>query len=194
MKPWIKRSSSLGLILLLSACALSPKPDIDSDLRTKPKVELPADYAAALELVKQKRYGSAEPSLKAYAARNPRQSSPWVNLALIYRATDRDDLAQQAIEKALSINPKQAAAMNLQGVYAREAGDFDAARSYYLNAIQADPQYPNAYLNLAILTDLYQHNPRAALAYYEQYASLIGEDALEQHVKSWIADARRQAK
>lgn len=196
MKRWIKRTGTIGLLILLSACAGLPKPevDIDDSLRVKPKIELPADYAAALDLIKRKRYGPAEGALKEYAARNPLKSSPHVNLALVYRATQRDELAMQALETALQINPQQAAAMNLQGVYAREAGDFDAAKTAYLNAITADPQYPNAYLNLAILTDLYLHNPRAALAYYEQYASLMGEDQLEQQVKSWIADARRQAK
>lgn len=195
MKPWIKHTLSLVLAASLSACALAPNKDatVADDLSTKAKVELPADYAAALELVAQKQWGPAESALKAYAQRNPRQSSPYVNLALVYRRTDRDELALAALDQALQINPKQAAAFNLRGVYAREAGDFSAARDAYLAAIAADPQYPNAYLNMAILQDMYLHNPNSALRMYEGYAALVGEDNLDQKVKSWIADAKRQA-
>ncbi len=195
MKPWIKHTFCLVVVASLSACALAPKDDgvVEPGLSTKPKVQLPADYAAALDLMKRQNWGPAESALKAYAARNPRQSSPHVNLALLYRQTQRDEQAMAALDKALEINPKQAAAYNLKGVYAREAGDFAAARDAYLAAITADPQYPNAYLNLAILQDLYLHQTKAALRMYEGYAALVGEDNLDQTVKSWIADARRQA-
>ena len=196
MKPWIKHSCSLLLLASLSACSLLPKSDpaVEPGLSTKPKVQLPADYAAALDLMKAKRWGAAESAIKAYAARNPKKSSPYVNLALLYRRTDRHDLAKQALDKALQINPKQAAAFNLRGVYAREAGDFQAAQQAYQAAIAADPQYPNAYLNMGILLDLYLHNPKAALRMYEGYAALVGEEELDQQVKSWIADAKRQAR
>lgn len=195
MKPWIKHTLSLVLVASLSACALAPnkEPAVTDGLSTKPKVQLPDDYAAALELLQQEQWGPAETALKAYAERSPRQSSPYVNLALLYRRSDRDEQALAALDQALEINPKQAAAFNLRGVYAREAGDFEAARDAYLSAIAADPQYPNAYLNMAILQDLYLHNQPSALRMYEGYAALVGEDNLQQKVKSWIADAKRQA-
>lgn len=194
MKPWIKHGLSLGLAAALSACAVIPQgPGTDGDTPAiKPKVELPADYAAALSYLSQERWGPAESALKAYAERNPGQSSPHVNLALLYKRTQRDDLAQAALSKALEINPNQAAAYNLRGVYAREAGDFAAAQQAYEKAIAVDPQYPNAYLNLAILHDLYLHQVGRALPYYERYAAMVGEEALDQTVKSWIADAQRQ--
>lgn len=194
MKPWIKHGLSLGLAAALSACAVIPQgPGTDGDTPAiKPKVELPADYAAALSYLSQERWGPAESALKAYAERNPGQSSPYVNLALLFKRTQRDDLAQAALAKALEINPNQAAAYNLRGVYAREAGDFAAAQQAYEKAIAVDPQYPNAYLNLAILHDLYLHQVRRALPYYERYAAMVGEEALDQTVKSWIADAQRQ--
>lgn len=170
------------------------EPAVEAGLSTKPKVQLPEDYTAALNLMQAERWGPAESALKAYAARKPSQSSPHVNLALLYRKTQRDDLAMASIDKALEINPKQAAAFNLRGVYAREAGDFGAAQQAYLAAIAADPQYPNAYLNMAILQDLYLHNPSSALRMYEGYAALVGDDNVDQTVKSWIADAKRQAR
>ena len=198
MKLWIKRIALVGLVGALSACAIAPtgggSETTGDGLSTKPKVQLPADYAAALALMQQKKWGPAESALKAYAANNPRLSSPYVNLALLYKRTDNDELALAAIAKALEINPKQAAAFNLRGIYAREAGDFTAARSAYETAIAVDPQYPNAYLNLAILQDLYLHNQSAALKTYQRYAALVGEDNLDQDVKSWIADAQRQVK
>ena len=194
MKPWIKHGLSLSLAAALSACAVTPSgPGTEGDTPSiKPKVELPADYAAALAYLRQERWGPAESALKVYAENNPGLSSPQVNLALLYKRTGRDDLAQAALTRALEINPNQAAAYNLRGVYAREAGEFEAAQLAYEKAIEVDPQYPNAYLNLAILHDMYLHQVRRALPYYERYAAMVGEDALDQNVKSWIADAQRQ--
>ncbi len=191
MKPWIKRSLLLVWIGTLSACAISPKADTDVAATTTPT--LPPEYAAALELLEREQWNAAEAALLAYAAKHPRQSSPQVNLAHLYKRSGRDEQAKAALQKALQINPKQAAAHNLQGIYARDAGDFAAAKKAYQTAIAANPRYPYAHLNLAILWDLYLHNPSAALPHYEQYATLIGAEALDQEVKSWIADAQRQA-
>jgi lipoprotein NlpI len=188
LKLWIKHTLVAASIGLLSACALAPTGG-STELE---KPVLPADYAAALKLLENQQWNAAQMALLAYAEKHPRQSSPQVNLALLYRRMGKHDEAKAALAKALEINPKQAAAYNLMGIYARESGDFKAAKAAYGNAISANPAYPNAHLNLAILLDLYELNTQAAMAHYQKYADLIGADALDQDVKSWIADATRQ--
>ncbi len=192
MKPWI-RPAALGLCaVLISACAGLPSPRGSGPAAEKPV--LPEDYARALVLLEREQWVAAEQALLNYAGAHPGMSSPQVNLALVYKRTGRHDEARAALQKALTINPKQAAAHNQLGIYAREAGDFKAARQAYETAIRSNPNYANAHLNLAILLDLYLHQPGAALTHYRHYAELIGEDAMDQTVKSWIADAERQAK
>ncbi len=189
MKPWIKTTLSAVCIAWLAGCAITPGGDADTPPE---KPVLPADYAAALALLKQGKWAPAEQALLRYAELHPRMSSPQVNLALLYLRTGRKDEARRALAKALEINPRQAAAHNQLGILAREDGDFSAARKAYKAAISAQKNYPNAHLNLAILLDLYLHDPKAALPHYQRYAELIGEDQMDQQTKSWIADAQRQ--
>lgn len=191
MKPWTKLIA-IGAVALLGACASLPGGG-GREAPPREAVVLPEDYRQALDLMARGEHRAAEAALRAYAARNPGQSSPLVNLALLYRQTERHDQAREALQQALAVNPQQPAAHNLLGIYAREAGDFESAREAYQAALKADAAYPNAHLNLAILMDLYLHQPAAALRHYKRYEELIGEEALDQEVKSWIADTERQA-
>jgi hypothetical protein len=56
--------------------------------------------------------------------------------------------------------------------------------------VAADPAYVAAHRNLAVLLDLYIDDPGAALAQFEQYKQLSGED---KPVSGWIAEVRRRA-
>lgn len=182
--------------LCLAGCAITQQPAEplgDESDRARPAPELPAEYAAALDLLAREQWAAAESALKAWADKRPEMSSTQVNLALLYRRTNRNDAARAAITKALEINPQQPGALNQQGIFAREDGDFDAAEAAYRKAIAADDRYPNAFLNLAILLDLYRHDVGAAMPYYQRYAQLIGEEQVSQQVASWIADANRRA-
>lgn len=187
MTHWIRTTLALAT-LGLGACATTP----GGGGATQPAA-LPAEYAAALDFLREERWEAAEVALNNYARKNPRRAGPQVNLALLYFETDRRDLAHAAIDKALAINPKQAAALDLRGILQREAGEFDAAAQSYRQAISADKRYPNAHLNLAILLDLYLHEPRRAVRHYRDYADLVGEENLDRTVESWIAEATRRA-
>lgn len=186
MTPWI-RTLALATIWL-GGCASLP----NSSAPTTPTA-LPAEYAAALDFLKNERWEAAEVALRNYAQKNPQRAGPQLNLALLYLRTERGDQARAAIDQALAINPRHPAALNLRGTLEREAGDFTAAAASYRQAISADKSYANAHLNLAILLDLYSHETRRALKHYRDYAQLVGEEQLDRTTQSWIAEAQRRA-
>jgi tetratricopeptide (TPR) repeat protein len=82
-----------------------------------------------------------------------------------------------------------ALAANAQGIAKRKQGKFADADAAYRHAIEADPNYAPAHLNLGILCDLYRGQPQDALPQYEQYVALTGEN---KRVNGWIAELRQR--
>ncbi len=78
---------------------------------------------------------------------------------------------------------------NAQGIAQRKQGKFAEADAAYRHAIEADPNYAPAHLNLGILCDLYRGQPQDALPQYEQYVALTGEN---KRVNGWIAELRQR--
>jgi Flp pilus assembly protein TadD len=75
------------------------------------------------------------------------------------------------------------------GVTLRQEGKFKEARAAYTQALSIDPDYAPAHRNLGVLLDLYQGDAVAALAEFQRYKQLSGED---KPVSVWLADLRRR--
>ena len=75
------------------------------------------------------------------------------------------------------------------GVTQRMRGEFKDAAASYEQAIAADARYAPAWRNLGVLADLYLGDPSRALAAFEQYKALTGED---KPVSGWIAELRQR--
>ena len=73
--------------------------------------------------------------------------------------------ARKVFEQVLRIRPDQPMALNYLGVMARDRGDTEQAIDYYNRAVQADPNTPANYYNLAGI-------------YYQKKAWLAAEDQL----------------
>ena len=54
----------------------------------------------------------------------------------------------------------------------RKLGRFTEADESYQHAVQVDPQYALAWLNLGVLCDLYLQQPERALEAFERYLAL----------------------
>ena len=65
--------------------------------------------------------------------------------------------------------------------------DADAA---YQRAVQIDPQYAIAWLNLGVLCDLYLQQPERALEAYERYLSLAQPP--DAKVNSWVTELKKR--
>jgi tetratricopeptide (TPR) repeat protein len=98
--------------------------------------------------------------------------------------------AQAAFAECANLAPASAAPLSELGLVQRQRGLFDAAAVSYSGALAIDPQYAPALRNFGVLRDIYQNDPAAALALFEQYQKLTGE---ERPVTSWIADLKQRA-
>ncbi len=86
--------------------------------------------------------------------------------------------------------PGDARGFNHAGVAQRQAGDFKAARLAYERALEIDPAYAPALLNLGILHDLYLGDAARAAELYARYLALTpaGDGA----VTKWLAELKNR--
>jgi Tfp pilus assembly protein PilF len=149
-------------------------------------------YARALGYMDAGDDVRAVKELETFGAAYPDYAGPLVNLGIIHRRNGRPDAATLAFERATRLCTGCAVAHNELGIQQRQQGRFDDAEQSYLRAIEADPDYPLAYLNLGVLNDLYKGRPEVALQYYESYAARETDARAREEVDKWIADLKRR--
>ena len=87
--------------------------------------------------------------------------------------------------------PAAAEALTGLGLVYRNTGRFALAAEAYRSALQSNPAYGPALLNLAILLDLYLQQPAAALEQYRAYQATLPEP--DAKVGSWIREVEIRA-
>lgn len=122
----------------------------------------------------------------------PEYSGPLVNLGIIHWRNGRPDAAMAALERAITVCRKCAAANNQLGILQRQQGRFEAAEKSYQRAIAADPDYALAYYNLGVLYDLYNGRPDLAVRHYQAYVDRASDPQSIKLVEMWIADLNRR--
>jgi tetratricopeptide (TPR) repeat protein len=155
-----------------------------------PPARAVADFDRALAMGRAGDLAGAELEFGQLSVAAPEYPAAWVNLGIAQRRAGRLAESEKSLRAALERNPASAVAASELGVTLRMAGQFEAARSAYQTAIAADPSYAPAYRNYAVLLDLYLLEPAPALAEFERYKALTGEDKL---VNGWIAELRQRA-
>ena len=132
----------------------------------------------------------AELDFKQMELSYPNLAEPSLNLAIVLRGAGDLQGANEALQRATTRAPNYAMAWNELGLVRRALGKFDDARMAYTKAIANDANYAPAHRNLGVLLDLYMQDPTAALAEFEQYRVLTGED---KPVSGWIAELQHRA-
>jgi tetratricopeptide (TPR) repeat protein len=145
-------------------------------------------YAAAL--MTNNRFADAESMLLSLTQEYPELAGPYTNLGICYFHLNEAEKAITAFKQSLAVKPNNAIALDYLGRIDRDAGRFASARDHYLKAIEADPGYPPAQRNLAILYDLYLNQPKDALMHYQHYQQRIAEP--DKHVAIWIRDLAKR--
>ena len=137
-------------------------------------------------------WAQAESELLWLTENYPALSGPFVNLAIVYEATQQFDLAASAYQGAIAANASNVHAYNQYAVFLRRQGQFEQAETTYLQALERWPEYPEAIINIAILYDLYMGRLSLALEYYQTYQAL--QESPDRQVAGWIIDAERRLK
>jgi tetratricopeptide (TPR) repeat protein len=132
----------------------------------------------------------AELELEQIVRDFPAYPGPHVNLAIVYLHDGRRDDARAALDRALAIDPSNAAANNQLGILLRNDGKFDEAERAYRRALATNPTYALAHHNLGVLLDVYLRRAAEAIEHYEAYQSALTEP--DKTVAGWLIDLRRR--
>ncbi len=150
-----------------------------------------AEFAAALQMLKDSQITQAKSAFEALTSRQPQLAGAHLNLAIINNQMRNYEAAEQSVLRAIEHSPRNAAAYNLHGTLLRHKGQFRDARLAYSKALLAEPDYAPAHLNLAILFDIYLQYWDDARDHYQRYLKLVGEDAT---VSLWLMDLEMRIK
>jgi tetratricopeptide (TPR) repeat protein len=146
-------------------------------------------YAQALQLMKAGKASDAELEFKQLVLAYPDYTGPQLNLGLLYLQSARLSEAQATFTGVLEHSPGNAVAANELGITDRKLGKFGAAETAYLKALEVEPDYAAAHLNLGVLYDLYLGEPQKALEQFERYVAIAGEN---KQVAGWVAELHKR--
>jgi len=91
---------------------------------------------------------TAKETYERYLKKNKNDFKGWNGYSLVLDALGDVQESRDAIQCSLTINPKNANAINNLAHSYKEAGDFDQAIQLFLYANEVDPNYVNAYYSL----------------------------------------------
>lgn len=150
-----------------------------------------SDYNRALSELRKGNLDGAQARFKDLSVQYPALSGPIVNQAIILRKKGKTQEAYDLLQKSILQHGKNPRLLNELGVLSRQLGKFKQAQVSYESAIRIDEQYAVAHYNLAVLADLYLHDPVLAMQEFEIYQTLIPEP--DKKVAGWIVELQRRA-
>jgi Tfp pilus assembly protein PilF len=180
----------LALILQLISCSwLNPQESVESIAIIEPEpppVEATVLFAASVSAIEEEHWAMAENQLLALQQRYPEYSEISFNLGIVYLKMHKPDAAEAAFRQTIASDPAKLAAYNHLGTMLRQQGRFIEAETFYMDALEVQPEHADTHLNLGILCDLYLSKLKQARNHYETYQALQQEP--DRKVAAWIAD------
>ncbi len=98
------------------------------------------------------------------------------SLAYLALRGETPEAATDLALAALKNDPKSAVNQNNYGITRLRAGDPEAARRAFLEAVEIDPRLPGPYYNLAIVEKYYALDDEAAVRWFRLYRERARED------------------
>ncbi|HEY7928820.1 MAG TPA: tetratricopeptide repeat protein [Steroidobacteraceae bacterium] len=148
-----------------------------------------ADFQHVTDLANAGRDTDAQLELEQFELRYPGYPTALIDLGLLARRDGKLDQSETSLRHAAQIDAFNPLVWNELGVTLRDEGKFKDAHAAYIQALALDPDYAPGHRNLGVLLDLYQGDAVAAMAQFQRYKQLTGED---KPVSTWLADLRRR--
>jgi tetratricopeptide (TPR) repeat protein len=208
---WTSRASGvLAAGLILSACqSLPPQPtpekpndgieavEAPTSPESSPKPAAPPARPAtdilfekAQETARDGNHDEAITQFQQLLAMQADYPGAHTRLGLLLLQQDKADDAYKQFARAVALDNLDAIAFNHLAVIDRREGRFNAALDNYLKALEIDPDYAKAHLNIGILYDIYLARLDLALEHYQRYQDLTGNS--NDDVNKWIIDLQRR--
>ncbi len=108
----------------------------------------------------------------AYTLRRNNSPEGWLKLGATQLRLGQIVAAERSFGAVLTLDKNNAEAINGQGLARIERNRPREAVQFFAAAMQANPAYPSAALNLAVTEHQYLHDTRTALPYYHAYLAL----------------------
>ncbi|HCB38496.1 MULTISPECIES: tetratricopeptide repeat protein [unclassified Ketobacter] len=150
-----------------------------------------SDFNRAVAELRKGNLDTAQARFRDLATQYPALSGPIVNQAIVLRKKGNIQEAYDLLQKSILQHGKNPRLLNELGVLSRQLGKFRQAQVSYESAIRIDENYAPAHYNLAVLADLYLHDPVLALKEFETYQTLLPEP--DKKVNGWIIELQRRA-
>ncbi|WP_214000362.1 tetratricopeptide repeat protein [Arsukibacterium sp.] len=145
-------------------------------------------FQQATELMRNQDYQQALTLLQPLAQHLPQAAGIHYNLAMCYWQLQQPEQARQLLTALVEQQPDYLEASNLLGVMARQAGNFNQARRYWLDALERNNDFASAHKNLGFLYELYLAQPEQARYHYQQYQQLTADPMAE----AWLSLLEQQ--
>lgn len=159
--------------------------------------KVPSDAQAAFESallsIESEDWSVAQAQLEQMTQQYPNLSGSWVNLGIVFWRQQQYELAADAFQQAIVVNPLNNDAYVQFAVMQRERGLFAEAEQLYLQALEVWPHNLEAIVNLGILYDMYMGRFDDALKQFELAQKIHqanGEP--DQQLAGWIIDIKRR--
>jgi Flp pilus assembly protein TadD len=131
-----------------------------------------AHYNLGCLWLEQNKPDVARTEFIAYVLRRSKESAGWTKLGVAQLHLRDLAGAEKSFNTALSISTNDAGAWNGLGLAQMQGGRPREAARYFNAAVQAQPDYAPALLNLATVARQYLHNNTLALQNYHAYLAL----------------------
>ncbi len=107
-------------------------------------------------------------SFRVAVRQKPDHAEAWINLANVLTVEQQFDEAEQAVGRALELQPGWSDALNARGVLAQARDRDDEALRLFEEALAADPENARVHMNLGNLFEK-RNEPRRAVEAYRKF-------------------------
>lgn len=197
MKRYVKGAALLLALLTAAGCSIGPKraeplSDTPSDTTTAedqqaaaPSKSPEARFDEAMGFLRNGQTNAAQRVFEQMSADYPELSGPLTNLGILHARAERWDEARVALSEAVARNADNKVALNWLAHTYREDRQAERAEQYWQQALDVDPQYTAAHINLGMLYEEVMADLPAAVRHYRAAYDSSDETALR--VLPWIA-------
>lgn len=134
----------------------------------------------------QGNYAGAEGPLRTFLAWQPRRADAWARLGQAQFQTRQFDSAERSLGTALQLERADAESWNSLGLIQLQKRRYREAAQQFAEAVRIAPSNAPARLNLAVTTQQYLGDRRAALQQYREYLALVPEPANAEGVRTIV--------
>lgn len=121
---------------------------------------------------------------------NPELAAGFVKTGRLAYEQGRKEAAIEAWQKAVALDPTNAATVNNLALLLVDQHRFEQAASLLQAGISHTPDVAELHYNLAVIAELYLLDLATALSHYQRYRALARND--DEQVAGWIADLERR--